>query len=59
LEPGEALVFTLVGNALAGEGLAEVGMTEADGLAHESGAAAARAEFFVLFEGGVRGRFGR
>jgi hypothetical protein len=33
-------------------------MTEAEGLAHVTGAAAARAELSVLFEGGVKGRCG-
>jgi hypothetical protein len=58
VEPGEALVLALVGYTFTGEGFAEVGVAEANGLADEACAAAARAGLLVVVERGVRGRCG-
>src|SRR2546427_6022484 len=59
LEAGKTLILSLVGDALAGECLAKVGMAQADRLADESGAAAARAQLFAFVERGLRDRVGR
>jgi hypothetical protein len=52
------LVLALVGYTFTGEGFAEVGVAEANGLADEACAAAARAGLLVVVERGVRGRCG-